>query len=116
MILKAVIIEEYNIASWFLSRAIKRFIKESNVKIILSYADSSFHKGTLYQACNFRYYGLTEPRSDFFILQADGSYIKHNRGKVKGLLGEWRKRSRKHRYLYIIDKKINILWKEEKYP
>jgi hypothetical protein len=31
--------EEYNITSWFVSRCIKRFCKETEVKAILSYAD-----------------------------------------------------------------------------
>jgi hypothetical protein len=109
--------EEYNITSWFVSRCIKRFRKETKVKAILSYADSSKHEGIIYRACNFKYYSLTDPKSDFWIEQPDGSYIKHSRGSVKGINGEWRERSRKHRYLMIFDKELmkRLTWKEEKW-
>jgi hypothetical protein len=105
-----------NLTSWFLSRTIKLLKKETNVRAILSYADSNYHVGYIYQATNFKYYGLTEPKKDFWILQNDGTYIKHQRGKIKGLKGEWRPRSRKHRYLIIFDKNLKCLWQEEPYP
>jgi len=106
--------EEYNITSWFLSRCIRRFRKDAPVRAILSYADSSHHTGVIYRACNFRYFGLTEPKSDFWIKQPDGSFIKHSRGPTKGLEGEWRPRSRKHRYLMIFDNELEkrLKWEE----
>jgi hypothetical protein len=97
---------EYNITSWFVSKAIRRLRKETNVRGIISYADSDHHCGTIYRACNFRYCGLSEPKKDFYY--ADGS--KHSRGSVKGSEGEWRDRSRKHRYVMIFDKKLDLLW------
>ena len=97
---------EYNITSWFVSKAIRRLRKETNVRGIISYADSDHHSGTIYRACNFRYCGLSEPKKDFYY--ADGS--KHSRGSVKGSEGEWRDRSRKHRYVMIFDKKLDLLW------
>ena len=109
--------EEYNITSWFVSRYIKRFRKETKVRAILSYADSSHHSGIIYRACNFKYYGMTDLKSDFWIEQPDGSYIKHSRGPIKGLSGEWRERSRKHRYLMVFDKELekNLKWEEKKW-
>ena len=110
--------EEYepNLTSWFLSRAIKMLRKETEVRAILSYADSRYHNGYIYQATNFKYYGLTDPKKDFWILQEDGTYKKHQRGKIKGLQGEWRERNRKHRYLLIFDKELVCKWKEQPYP
>jgi hypothetical protein len=102
--------EEYNITSWFVSRCIKRFKRDATVRAILSYADSNFHSGTIYRACNFDYYGLTDPKKDFWIKKSDGTYKKHSRGSVKGLDGEWRPRTRKHRFLLVYDKSLNILW------
>ena len=103
---------EHNITSWFVSRAI-RFLKQNyKVRAILSYADADYHNGTIYRACNFKYYGLSNPKSDFWIKQADGSFVKHTRGSVKGVEGLWKPRSRKHRYVIVLDKKLNILWKE----
>jgi hypothetical protein len=97
---------EYNITSWFVSRAIKQLRKDTKVKAIISYADDDFHTGTIYRACNFIYCGLTESKKDFYY--ADGT--KHSRGKVKGLEGEWRERSRKHRYVMMFDKSLNLRW------
>jgi len=98
--------EEYNITSWFVSRCIKRFRKDATVRAVLSYADSNHHSGIIYRACNFQYYGLTDAKKDFYY--ADGT--KHSRGSTKGVDGEWRDRSRKHRYLMVFDKKLNVLW------
>ena len=101
---------EHNIASWFVSRCIRSLRKTVEVRSILSYADDDYHSGTVYKACNFRYYGLTDKKKDFWILQQDGSYIKHTRGKTKGVKGEWRDRSRKHRYVLQYDKGLEMRW------
>lgn len=103
--------EEYNITSWFVSKCIKRFRRDATVRSILSYADANHHSGTIYRACNFKYYGLTESKKDFYY--SDGT--KHSRGSVKGKDGEWRERSRKHRFLMTFDKNLEVLWKEQKY-
>jgi len=102
---------EYNITSWFVSRAIRQFRKDTEVKAILSYADSDHHSGTIYRACNFKYYGLTDRKKDFYY--SDGT--KHSRGKVKGAEGEWKERSRKHRYLIVFDKQLQkcLTWEEQ---
>jgi hypothetical protein len=103
--------QEYNITSWFVSRCIKRFRKDANVRAILSYADSNHHSGVIYRACNFTYYGLTDPKKDFYY--ADGT--KHSRGPIKGAEGEWRDRSRKHRYLMVFDKELKkrLTWQPQ---
>ena len=101
---------EYNITSWFVSRAIRQLRKDTEVKAILSYADSDYHSGTIYRACNFKYAGLTDPKKDFYY--SDGT--KHSRGRVKGSEGEWKERSRKHRYVMVFDKTLDLLWKDEK--
>jgi len=101
--------EEYNITSWFVSRAIKRLRNETEVRAIISYADSDHHGGTIYRACNFRYCGLSDPKKDFYF--DDGS--KHSRGKIGDAEGEWRDRSRKHRYVMTFDKSLNLLWTDK---
>ncbi len=103
---------EHNLASWFVSKSIRLLKNETYVRAILSYADSEFHQGTVYKACNFKYYGLTSARSDFWVRQASGAFTKQSRGKTKGIIGEWRKRSRKHRFLLVYDKTLVTLWKE----
>ena len=106
---------EHNLASWFVSRSIKRLRKSVHVRSILSYADADFHSGIVYAASNFTYYGLSDPKCDFWIEQPDGSFIKHSRGKIKGLPGEWRPRSRKHRFVMQFDKSLKIKWERQRW-
>ena len=103
---------EHNLASWFVARTIKALRKDTTVKAILSYAEDDYHQGTVYRALGFKYYGLTDAKSDFWIKQPDGSYIKHNRGPTKHLDGEWRPRSRKHRFVKVFDKSLDMKWTE----
>ena len=104
------------ILSQFVATAIRQLREVTEVKAILSYADSRYHTGYIYQALNFKYYGLTAQRSDFWFEQPDGTYIKHSRGKVKGFKGVWKERPRKHRYLMVYDKELITKWETEPYP
>lgn len=104
---------EHNITSWFVARALKQLRRDTKVRCVLSYADGDYHRGTIYRACNFKYYGMSTPKKDFWVQQSDGSFTKHSRGKTKGVLGEWRDRSIKHRYLIVYDKKLKPLWDEK---
>jgi hypothetical protein len=106
---------EHNIASWFVSRCIKDLRSRLNVRSILSYADSRFHKGTVYQSLGFLYCGLTDAKKDFWFELPDGSYRKHSRGSVRNCRGEWRDRPRKHRYVKVYDNTLKLQWDVEKY-
>lgn len=66
--------KERNLTSWFLSRCIKKLRQEEYVRAIISYADSKYHHGYIYQATNFKYYGLTPQKSDFFEVLSGGGY------------------------------------------
>ena len=105
--------EEHNLASWFVARCIKLLRKETKVRVVLSYADADWHAGTVYKACNFNYYGLTAPKKDFWFKQPDGSFVKHVRGTVKNVEGEWRNRSQKHRFVLVFDKQLKVLWTKQ---
>lgn len=106
---------EHNLASWFVSRTIRLLRRETMVRSILSYADNDFHQGTVYKACNFCYYGLSDLKKDFWFKLEDGTYKKHTRGSVKGKDGEWRPRSQKHRFLITYDKQLTCKWQERSY-
>lgn len=108
--------KEKNLTSWFVSHSIRKLRKDYEVKAIISYADSTYHHGYIYQATNFKYYGLAPKKQDFFELQADGTEKQVWRGSVKGMQGEWKDRSRKHRYLIVYDKTLKVKWKEMPYP
>jgi len=60
---------EYNITSWFVSKAIRQLRRDTEVKAILSYADNDYHSGTIYRACNFKYYGLTDRKKRFLLFR-----------------------------------------------
>lgn len=100
-----------NYGSYLIAQSLRE-LKKLHIKAVISYADSSRHKGAVYQAANFSYHGLTAPKKDFIF--ADGT--KHSRGKTKGFEGQWVARSRKHRYLYKIDKSVRCVWPQEPYP
>lgn len=104
-----------NLASRLTSGSIRQLRKLHPVKAILSYADSAKHRGTVYQACNFQYYGLTQEKVDYWRQVSDGTLEKISRGPIKG----WAKkvpRSRKHRYLLNFDPALKILWPKANYP
>jgi hypothetical protein len=105
-----------NLTSYFLGGSIKLLRKKTIVTVLLTYADIGHHVGYIYQACNFKYYGLTSPKKDFFINNGDGTEKKLQRGKCKHLNGEWRDKNQKHRYLIIYDKKLKTIWEELPYP
>lgn len=107
--------QEHNLASWFVSRCLKLLKQSTKVRAVLSYADNKFHTGVVYAACNFKYFGLTALKKDFWIKQTNGTFRKHSRGPVKNLAGEWRDRTQKHRFLMLFDKKLNCLWEEIKW-
>ena len=94
-----------NIGSYFLSRSIKMLKKDLTIKALITYADSSLHDGGLYRATNFKYCGLTAPKKDYWI---NGKI--QERGKTKGLGGEWKPRPQKHRYVLVFDKDLHLKW------
>jgi hypothetical protein len=116
-----------NEASILVGRSLKLLPKDT---IILSFADSEQgHLGIVYQAANFRYYGLTEAKSEIALKSQpnkhalsiyDESKGEENRiNYLKEKYGDdlyWKKRSQKHRYVYVIgDKSLYSLIKYKQY-
>ena len=101
-----------NATSYLLSGAIK-LLKKEGIRAVITLADSSRHVGSIYQVCNFKYYGLTDKKSDFYT--ADGKV--NPRGSTSNKQGVWIPRTRKHRYCFLLDKKLKVLYDEVKpYP
>ncbi|MBE3137624.1 MAG: hypothetical protein IMZ43_09595 [Thermoplasmata archaeon] len=100
-----------NNGSFFIRRSIMLLGKQRDVRAVIAYADSGLHVGSIYQAAGFIYCGLTTQKSDFYV----NGKIKE-RGKTKGIGGEWRLRPRKHRYIVLIDKAIILKWIVLQYP
>ena len=86
-----------NATSYLLGNAIKD-IKKNLPKIrgIISLADNGLHNGAIYQACNFKYYGLTNKKTDFFEISCGGKSKRC--GSTNDKQGVWLPRSQKHRY------------------
>jgi hypothetical protein len=98
-----------NAASYLLGNSLKML---PDVRAVITLADSSRHVGSVYQVCNFKYYGLSDQKTDFY--RADGKL--NPRGETKNSQGVWIPRTRKHRYAYIIDKTLCPLLEEQPRP
>ena len=104
-----------NATSYLLGNSMK-MLKQHNIRAITTLADSFRHIGSIYQVCNFKYYGLTDTKTDFFTNNADGKMLNNPRMKTKDAHGVWLPRTRKHRYCYILDKDLKPLYKEQPHP
>jgi hypothetical protein len=100
-----------NATSFLLGNSLQ-LLKIHLVKAVITLADDSRHVGSIYQVCNFKYYGLTDKKTDFYA--ADGRI--NPRGQTKDLHGVWLPRTRKHRYCYILDSNLKCLLKEQYKP
>ncbi len=100
-----------NATSFLLGNSIK-MLKKEGVRAVITLADDSRHTGSIYQVCNFKYYGLTDKKSDFY--RYDGK--ANPRGATKEVHGVWVPRTRKHRYAYIIDNSLICNYNETVRP
>lgn len=100
---------------------VKQRLKKQNIEMksedyvcraIITLAHSERHVGSIYQVCNFKYYGLTKQASDFY--REDGKLNPH--GKTKNVHGVHLHRVRKHRYAYILDDNLKCNYEEQKRP
>lgn len=101
-----------NATSFLLGNSIRELKKQGFVRAIITLACSTRHVGSIYQVCNFKYYGLSDSKTDFY--RIDG--IVNPRGKTTDSRGVWLPRDRKHRYAYIIDNSLVCNYSEMKKP
>lgn len=99
------------LGSYLIRRSIMLLKRQRPVRAVIAYADSSRHLGAVYQAAGFTYCGLTAPRKDFYV----NGRIRE-RGKTRGLRGQWRPRPRKHRYIAVFDQSLQLKWPALAYP
>lgn len=104
-----------NATSFLLGNSMKR-LKEHDIKAVITLADSSRHIGSIYQVCNFKYYGLSDPKTDLFTM-VNGKLKKNPRNVVsKDCHGVWLPRTRKHRYCFMLSTDIKPLYEEQPHP
>ena len=101
-----------NATSYLLSNSIK-MLKKYKVRAVITLADSSRHVGSIYQVCNFKYYGLTPERNIFYTVDARKNPRIIGKKDIKGV---WVKMPRKHRYAFLLDKSMEVLHQEEVRP
>ena len=104
-----------NATSYLLGNSLKLLRKE-DIRAVITLADNSRHSGSIYQVCNFTYYGLSNKKSDFFLYKGDGTFKKNFRGKTNEAPGVWLPRTQKHRYAYILDKTLLCNYIEKPSP
>tara|TARA_R110000803_G_scaffold13218_10_gene37341 strand:+ start:4608 stop:5504 length:897 start_codon:yes stop_codon:yes gene_type:complete len=102
-----------NATSYLLANSIK-LLKKEGIRAVITLADDSRHKGSIYQVCNFTYYGLTDKKSDFFSF-TDGGKV-NPRGATKDKQGVWIPRTQKNRYAYIMDNNLICNYTEQEKP
>ena len=92
-----------NSESRFIGYTLKMIRKLFRVKGVVTYADDGVgHVGTIYKASGFKSLGLTKPKKDFYV----NNKIQQ-RGKTKGVTGEWRDRSRKWLFIKVYRSKYD---------
>ena len=101
-----------NATSFLLSNSMRALHRSYGVRAVISLADASKHVGSIYQVCGFKYYGLTDSKTDFY--SVDGTRNKWGTNKSQD--GVWLPRTRKHRYAFIMDKSLKCLYKEQERP
>lgn len=122
-----------NESSFLISKSLKMLPKGM---IVVSFADTSQgHVGTVYQAANFTYHGLSAKRTDWAVRGRERLHgqtiadefrgVKNRAQAMRDKYGDdfyLKPRPRKHRYIYITGKKERkilypqIKYKVEDYP
>ncbi len=75
-----------NTESYFIAKTLKWLKKNTAIKTVVSYADTYYgHKGTIYQASNFKYMGKTA-KGKFILYNGKHYHDKTIRTKYKGKL------------------------------
>lgn len=110
-------------------RAIKK--KPGRFRAVLSYADEQEgHTGTIYQATNWRYMGLSSSNTGTAIVVGDKKYSSrsfnskygtHSIEKLKGILGRddvsyFKTETRKHAYVFPLDAGAEAWCREHQKP
>lgn len=111
----AISINTKNLASKFASECI-RLEKKLGVEAILSFADSSRHIGTIYQAMNFKYIGKTANQRDTYLIVNGVCKKLGRRKKPIGAETVSLTRPKKHIYILPLYKHIKLTKPLVTYP
>ena len=116
-----------NTESMLLSASWKILKWYGKVRVVQSFADGRLGCGTIYKASNFKYYGVA--KTSFLIENTTGEiwfagmFVKTCSPKTMLELGKKFCKNEltpivvnSYRYLYVLDKTVNILLKEQPYP
>ncbi len=105
--------------SSFVMSSVKSYCKIKKVDALISYADTGYHHGGIYQACSWLYLGETKPTQRF--IDQNGRH-QHRRNNGKNISSvEALKRgltsctTTKYRYLYLYRRNKRALMRRLKY-
>ncbi|QTV06074.1 Mom family adenine methylcarbamoylation protein [Faecalibacter bovis] len=117
-----------NAESLLIAHSIKMIkLLDKNIVAIQSFADGRLGCGTIYKASNFKYFGYHYTK---FLKHKETGEISHEqnftnstskkrfiRSNIGFILQDWEIfRVKTYRYIYPLDKKVKIRFKEEPYP
>lgn len=110
--------EPKNSESYFIGQTFKWLRKNTNIKVLISYSDPMYgHKGTIYQATNWLYQGNNTMLVKGYLYKINGDILHPrtvvaNYGSTKDNIlkkvdPHYKKieMKKKHRYIYILNKK-----------
>ena len=107
-----------NTESYFIGKTLKWLRKNTDYKVIISYADPHFgHEGIIYKASNFIHYGMTGPKRSVLvdgerfherILTDTHSFAVEVQGRLKEKDSDIKifTTEPKHIYVYYLDKRL----------
>lgn len=98
-----------------------------HIKLVQSFADGRLGCGTIYKASNFKYYGFTHTKfvKDTLTNNVYHDAVFNNSGRINSMMTNNKIvldnhymcfKVKTYRYIYVLDKKVNIHLKEEPYP
>lgn len=102
-----------NATSYLLGNSMQ-MLRGHGVRAIITLADANRHIGSIYQVCNFTYYGLSHAAVDF-IWAETGKKLPHDL-KQTNEHGVHIMRTRKHRYAYILDPTLKCNYAPQPHP
>lgn len=106
-----------NFTSFLLGRSLRLMRQKHGARAVITLADTDLHVGYVYQSCNFKYYGITDYKTDFYMEYDNELGFKLNpRGTTKDKRGIWLPRTRKHRYAIIWDDSLEVQYQQLPYP
>ena len=104
-----------NATSYLLGNSVQ-MLRSHGVRAVITLADASRHIGSIYQVCNFTYYGINNICYDFYWAETGQKIPRRDDLKQATAHGVPVVRTRKHRYAYILDPTLKCNYTPQPHP